>query len=316
MGKRKKTTNSNLSSNVNKAGTSGKNSFTKKSVKPKTKNPYTKEQCAMLKSMTLKENKDIQCKKCGEFFHDSDKCPRSGPLCFKCYDHGHFAKDCKGILSYLFFNDYFNKEITFLIDCAESHHIVGSQKLLIKFVKFEKPKKITTLAIDDEVFSLGEGFLPVYLEHEKSKIVLLLKQVQYVPDVDDYIISCGAFNEQFKTTYVLNVKTGFIVSRRMKTKLTKLYAVNRMFRMKAIVHGRNYLQDTNYEFNKYYCNTNLEIDKSDCIFNINENEKRKVLDELTSNNEVLKNQISCYKTKVNRNQKRMIRRKLSSKQLE
>lgn len=44
---------------------------------------YTNDQLEKLKVMSKNKKKSIQCRRCGEYFHSSDKCDRPGPPVFQ-----------------------------------------------------------------------------------------------------------------------------------------------------------------------------------------------------------------------------------------
>jgi formylmethanofuran dehydrogenase subunit E len=56
---------------------------------------YTVEQRKKLSEMSRDEKKEIQCGKCGEYFHSRKECPNPGRMCFACHRYGHELKDCK-----------------------------------------------------------------------------------------------------------------------------------------------------------------------------------------------------------------------------
>jgi hypothetical protein len=57
------------------------NTTTTKKAKPLLEK-YTKEQLEKLSTLSHEEKKRIQCKSCGEYFHDARNCKNPGKMCF------------------------------------------------------------------------------------------------------------------------------------------------------------------------------------------------------------------------------------------
>ncbi|XP_065211830.1 uncharacterized protein LOC135839639 [Planococcus citri] len=56
---------------------------------------YTPTQLEQLAKMSKEEKKNVQCRKCSDYFHTHTECPNPGRLCFKCYTYGHEKSACK-----------------------------------------------------------------------------------------------------------------------------------------------------------------------------------------------------------------------------
>lgn len=190
---------------------------------------YSAAQCEQLKRMTKEEKKAIQCHKCGEHFHTGVECQCPSKLCFNCLEYGHEARNCtkpkrKGIISELNeVNVDKLKSVSFLADSGASHSMVNTLELLRNYQKFENPRPVhTALNTDDSCYSLAEGILKIVLTFNNEQTLLDMKHVQYVPNISDLVISCKAFNAQFKTSFVLNINTGHIISRKLKLEVAHL----------------------------------------------------------------------------------------------
>lgn len=204
-----------------------------KSIKDK----YTPEQLDQLKKMTPEDRKNVQCRKCNEYFHEANTCPNPGKMCFKCFKYGHIKPDCtftkKGNLDQ---NDTLcNKVILFLVDSCANFHIVGDKDILLNYKEFDTPQKVNTADKEANLSSVGEGSLPLLISFGKIKTMIKLNKVQYVPGVDSDIISVSAFNTHFKTALVLYPRTGHILCRKLGRKIATVEQVNGIYKIRAQV---------------------------------------------------------------------------------
>lgn len=111
------------------------------------------------------------------------------------------AKNCPARSKIDFQITMLNKTIKLIIDSAASHYISNDNSVLIEYKVHQIPNlvnmldasKVTTLTL------VWVGHLPVMFQVKENKTVLVLKNVEYVPDAVDNIISVNRFNEQFKT---------------------------------------------------------------------------------------------------------------------
>lgn len=210
-------------------------------TKPKKKSvteKYTQEQMAQIASWTLEEKRKNRCSKCSEYFHTAETCPNPGQLCFKCYRYGHFAKNCRSQSEYEFLVTDFSIVLTILVDSAASHHVTYNRTFLLHFKGHSVPREVNTYNPDDKNTSLGEGSLVLLLENKGRYTVVCLRGVQYVPGGNKTLISVGAFNAQFKTSFKLNTNTGVICYRTERQAMTRLTIENRIYRFQAKISNK------------------------------------------------------------------------------
>lgn len=211
---------------------------------------YTPQQLQQLKTMTKAEKAKIRCPKCSDYFHEEAQCPNPGRLCYNCFDYGHESTECtkppnpksktktkKGIdLDILYNKDKFNENEIFLIDSACNSHIVNDKNLLLDYIEFGNSELIKTAdKTADGFHSLGYGFLPILLSCNKTKTVINLKNVHYVPNCDNSIISVSALNSQFKTSLVLYPRAGHLLCRKLKRKIANIEQSNGIYRLRGQV---------------------------------------------------------------------------------
>lgn len=153
--------------------------------------------------MSRDEKVSEMCEKCVLLFHKSDGCTRPGRVCFMCGEPDHEARNCpvygpSKLKSNESLNDMFYwKTVIFFADSAASHSLVGDKNVLFEYKEFNTPVKVKTANREAPLFSVGEGSLPNLFTTGKKKFIIKLKQVQFVPNVDDSIISASALNQQF-----------------------------------------------------------------------------------------------------------------------
>ncbi|XKL66015.1 hypothetical protein PGB90_009435 [Kerria lacca] len=95
---------------------------------------------------------------------------------------------------------------------------------------------VTTAACESSTLhACGEGTLPIIIMYKKIRTLLLLNNVQVVPNTNKLIISVNKFNKQFQATTILNLKTGLIISRRLNRKLTSLLVVNNLYYIQGYI---------------------------------------------------------------------------------
>jgi len=73
------------STNVNKTSTQSSSASGSSGGVKSLKEKYTAEQLQRLKAMSKEEKNKVRCSKCGEFFHESAKCPNPGRMCFQVF---------------------------------------------------------------------------------------------------------------------------------------------------------------------------------------------------------------------------------------
>lgn len=221
---------SSVNSNVQKSGQN--KSATKSSAHPK----YTPEQIAKLRTMSVDEKNKIRCHNCGEYFHQGKDCKNPGRLCYVCFEYGHEKKDCPnpkktGMNNLEFDSSEFNKSVCVLIDSGATHHVTNKKEYLCDFKMLASPMSVKTASKNGELFSYGEGSLKMVILFEKSKSLLILKNVQFVPEITETIISVNKFNLQFQSSFTLNANSGFLFSRKMKKKLSLVFLSNNLYFM-------------------------------------------------------------------------------------
>lgn len=249
---------------------------------------YTPQQLEKLSKMTREERKKIQCTKCGEYYHEANACTNPGKMCFNCFKYGHIKTDCtyekkeKGNLEQ---NITYDKIILFLVDSCANFHIVSDKSILIDYKNFDTPQMVKTADKESNLSSVGEGSLRLLVSFGKIKSVIKLNKVQYVPDIDNDIMSVSAFNTQFRATLVLYPKSGHILCRKLGRKIATIEQTNGIYKMRAQV------VDDSTELSQHE--------------KITETIKTKQIPQ----------KVVCLKT-ITRNQIRNAKRKLSPKQLQ
>ena len=199
---------------------------------------YTKNQREQLAKMSKEEKQKVRCRKCGEYFHTASECKNPGRMCYKCFQYGHEKKDCpkKGTYCNLPIN-LFNSNMEFFIDSAASVHIVSNENILLDFKVFDVPKNVGTIESFSEnstnLFALGSGTLPILVSNGKTKSVIYISDVLFVPNSNSNIICAALLNKQFKTSLILNERSGFITSRKLKCKLATIYQRDNVFILHA-----------------------------------------------------------------------------------
>lgn len=86
----------------------------------------------------------------------------------------------------------------------------------------------------ENIIALGEGTLPILVQFVNSSHVL--KLVQYVPGLRENVLSVRAFNAQFSTSVVMNSNNGFILSRKLRRKLSLLYVSDGLYRVAVRIY--------------------------------------------------------------------------------
>jgi len=110
----------------------------------------------------------------------------------------------------------------FLVDSAASHHIVPDENLLFNFTNHDEPVLVKTADENAVLYSVGEDYLPVKIMFGNLKTILVLKIVQCIRKVSNLIISVATFHSQFGTSLMLNVRSGYIYSRKLKQKIASV----------------------------------------------------------------------------------------------
>lgn len=194
---------------------------------------YTPEQREKLKTMTEEEKAAVRCTKCGDYFHSASECKNKGRRCFICNIYGHEAKNCpqrSGKSLELKVKDFIH-DLVCLLDSGASHTFVRNQNLLLHFKCHPTPIRVLTIENRTIITleSIGEGTLPFMLQFKSKQTVFKLKSVQCVPSARNDVMSVNHFNEQFHTSCILNVKSGFITSRKLKSKLATIQMIDRVY---------------------------------------------------------------------------------------
>lgn len=212
------------------------NSDQRKGKSTSLQSRYTYEQLQQLKSMTPADKKSAQCRKCGELFHTAIECKNGGRVCYFCGKMGHEKKECP---EYKKKEGKLNVDIskfvhlsTFLVDSGANYHVVGNREALENFCEFSTPQRAKTAQKDSNLFSVGEGNLPILVQFGKFSHILVLRKVQLVLNVDENVLSVKAFNSQFKTLITFNDKSGYISSRKLKKK-SLLHIRDGLYRLTA-----------------------------------------------------------------------------------
>lgn len=242
----------------------------KEKFKPETsgkarslKDKYTSEQLDKLSKMTREEKKKVQCTKCGEYYHTKNDCKNPGRMCFQCFQYGHERKDCTVQKGNFYNIDMFGNNISFFIDSCASHHIVNSRDLLMSFSMYENPISVKTASKNSDLYAIGEGSLPILVNFGKTKSIIRLHGVQYLPNADECIISVSKLNQQFKTSLMLNPKTGFILCRRLKRKIASITETKGIYEMHAkTIDLKNLINSTSpdlTDLNKYKVDNDLFV---------------------------------------------------------
>lgn len=166
--------------------------------------------------MTKDRKLQSQCSICGTYFHNKDRCPFKVSLYYNCYSFGHRSKDCKRgksqtildfnikLLTIVNFNrklltnvpDHqrtsvhdlerlFSKEILILLDSGATHHAVSTEQILFDFVQFQTLIVVITATENSTSLALGKGILLALLSFGRTKCILSIKNVYYVPDLTD-----------------------------------------------------------------------------------------------------------------------------------
>lgn len=86
---------------------------------------------------------------------------------------------------------------------------------------------------------MGEGILPILFRFNKTDTILKLKNVQFVPEANENVISVNRFNIQFKTSLILNIKSGFLIHRKLKSKIANIDVRNNTYSVTGFVIGKN-----------------------------------------------------------------------------
>lgn len=265
---------------------------------------YSYEQRKELKSMTKEQKEKVRCKKCGEYFHSAKQCVNPGRMCYACNDYGHEARDCPRKLTKNLELSMFTRSCVLLIDSAASHNITCDVTTLFDYIEHCTPIPVKTLQGKDLVNfnALGQGSMPVLLRYKNTETILVIKNVQFVPDAENNVVSVNKFNEQFHTSCILNCKSGFITSRKQRKKLTSIEVRSSIYQITVRVTDQN---DRSKNISCNYSCTNL----SDMITISNGYNLNNVSSE--SSNEKLK--VTCVSTKISRKNKR---KRLSPAKLE
>ena len=268
---------------------------------------YTPQQLESLKKMTPEEKKKIQCKKCGEYFHLTDVCKNPGKMCFRCFQYGHISKECKypkkgNFLSTLNINSFNYDEcfiVFFIVDSAANQHMVKDKSILFDYKEFDFPVAVETADKNNKMHAIGEGSLPILVTFGKTQTIIILHNVQCVPNIDNLILSVSALSRQFKAALILYPRTGYLSCRSLNRKLASIEQVHGIYRLRAQLLAKENI------------NEDHELESSNVI------PKR-----VSSNCFIYENQsglpdstrVTCLKT-IARNQKRKIKRKLTPQQL-
>lgn len=194
---------------------------------------YTPEQLERLKTMSQEEKKKFRCSKCNDYFHSSQECPNKGKLCYTCKYYGHEARTCKYANSkcYSLKIEDFTQDLTCVLDSGANYTFIRDKNLLLDFKMHSSPMLVQTIEekLVVQLQSIGEGVLVIMLQFKSKQTVLRFKNVQCVPSARHDVISVSHFNEQFHTSCILNVKSGFITSRRLKSKIASIQVDQRIF---------------------------------------------------------------------------------------
>jgi hypothetical protein len=129
----------------------------------------------------------------------------------------------------------FPKLIVLIIDLAALCHAVDDNTLLLDYYKYEQSQEIEVAKKKMKVALLKKGCLPVRIILEKSRCIMILSNVQYAPDISDYIISAAALNRQFKTTLVLNPASGYLMYRKHRGKIAAIEQSKDIYKMRGFI---------------------------------------------------------------------------------
>ena len=201
-----------------------------------------------IKSWTDAERESNRCTKCQDYFHSAESCKNPGPCCFNCNEYGHLSKKCPKPGKFVFKLSDFLTPLEILADGAASHHVTNHRSLLFNYVGFSESVDVSSVNPTDKNSSIGQGDLIILFNTQGKNTVLCIRNVLYMPTTDKTLISCGMFNEQFRTTIEMCLKTGSLYYRSKKKTTAKLEKRNNIFYFRA--------QATrNHEYGKFFNKT-------------------------------------------------------------
>jgi hypothetical protein len=261
---------------------------------------YSAAQREKIRTMTPQEKKEARCSKCGEYFHVAKDCVNAGRMCFKCNEYGHEAKNCpRNSSKYDLELSKFTRVTSFFLDSAASHSVVGDKRLLINYRDHQIPVLVKTLQKENLVslHSVGEGTIPILFQYKNEKTIITLKKVQYVPNTADNVISVNQFNVQFRTTCILNCKSGFLTSRKLKKKIVSIEVRNGIY----FVTGKtSRIETESKHINVYFSSLELpDVYKIPGCTSLETISASYMCRQLSGNSP----SVSCLKTKITRKRK-------------
>ena len=202
--------------------------------------PYTPDQLAKMKKMTPVEKQAARCNKCGLLFHKAADCKNQSRHCYFCHAPGHEKKDCRKLKTQNTSKFSLNsckvtdtEPITFLVDSGASHHCVTDKSVLNDFRTHEKPIPVSLAKNTIYLSALGEGSLTILVQYGKFSHILQLVRVQFIPELSEHVLSVRKFNMQFKTSVVLNAANGYMLSRKLRRRLSLIFISDGLYRITA-----------------------------------------------------------------------------------